>query len=142
MKRLNRVASELAVEFGLRGGTDITGFGFLGHGYEMASASGVGLRLNFVRIPFLRGARRYAQDFIFPGGSSDNRAFYAPYVRFAPEIDEPSQMLLFDAQTSGGLLLAVPLEKLPGLLARAAERGQVFWEVGDVVEGEGIEVLG
>ena len=140
MKRLNRVASELAVELNLRGGTDITGFGFLGHGYEMASASGVGFRLDFSRLPFLRGAQRYAQEFIFPGGSSDNRTFYAPHVRFAPPIDEPSQMLLFDAQTSGGLLLAVPPENLPDLLARAAQRDQVFWEVGEVIEGEGIEV--
>ena len=141
MKRLNRTASELAVEFSLRGGTDITGFGLLGHGWELASASGVGLRLHFEKVPFTRGARRYAQEFIFPGGSSDNRLFFGPHVRFAIEIDEPSQMLLFDAQTSGGLLLAVPPAKLEALLERAARAGQVLWEIGEVVEGEGIEVL-
>ena len=141
MKRLNRSAAELAVEVGLQGATDITGFSFLGHGFEMAQASGVGFRLFFDRIPFIQGARRYAQEYIFPGGSSDNRQFYGSHVQFAPEIDEPSQMLLFDAQTSGGLLLCAPPEKLSGLLRRAAERGQVLWEVGEVVEGEGIEVL-
>jgi selenide,water dikinase len=86
------------------------------------------------------GAQHYAQEYIFPGGSSDNRQFYGSHVQFAPEIDEPSQMLLFDAQTSGGRLLCVPPEKLPGLLRRAAERGQLLWEVGEVVEGDGIEV--
>lgn len=141
MKRLNKTAAELAVEFGLRGATDITGFSLLGHGYELAKASGVGLRFSFERIPFIRGAQRYAGEWIFPGGSSDNRHYFSPHVRFAPEIDEPSQMLLFDAQTSGGLLLAVPPEKLAPLFGRAAQVGQVFWEVGEVVAGEGIKVV-
>jgi selenide,water dikinase len=140
MKRLNKTVSELAVEAGVRGGTDVTGFSLLGHGYEMAHASGVGLRFNFERIPVIQGARRYAQEWIFPGGSSDNRLYFGPNVHFAPGIDEPSQMLLFDAQTSGGLLLAVPRDRLAGLLARAEQAGQVLWEVGEVVEDEGIEV--
>jgi selenide,water dikinase len=140
MKRLNREAAELAVEFGLRGATDITGFGLLGHGYELAAASGVGLRLSFGRLPFTRGAQRYAQDWIFPGGSHDNRSYFGPYVRFAPEIDEASQLLLFDAQTSGGLLLAIPPEKLDPMLARAAQIGLLLWVIGEVVAGEGIEV--
>jgi selenide,water dikinase len=140
MKRLNQTASALAVEFGLRGGTDITGYSLLGHGWEMASASQAGLRISFAKVPFTRGAYRYAQAWIFPGGTSDNRLFYSPHVRFAPEVDEASQMLLFDAQTSGGLLLAVPREKLGELLERAAQVGQVLWEIGEVVVGEGIEV--
>ena len=141
MKRLNREASELAVAFGLQGGTDITGFGLLGHAYELAYASQAGLRFTFEKIPFTRGARRYAEEWIFPGGSSDNRLYFGPHVRFAEEIDEPSQMLLFDAQTSGGLLLCVPPEKLEALMGRAAEVGQVLWEVGEVIAGEGIEVI-
>jgi selenide,water dikinase len=140
MERLNKTAAELAVQFGLRGGTDITGFGFLGHGSELAAASGVGLRFSFEKIPFTRGARRYAQEWIFPGGSSDNRLYFGPQVRFAPEIDEASQMLLFDAQTSGGLLLAVPPNRLDSLLEAAAQAGQVFWPVGEVTAREGIEV--
>jgi len=140
MKRLNKAASELAVDFGLQGGTDITGYSLLGHSYEMAAASGVALRFSFKRIPFSRGAQRYAQEFIFPGGASDNRLYFSPHVRFAPGIDEPSQMLLFDPQTSGGLLLSIPAEKLDGLMARAASLGLVLWVVGDVLEGEGIEV--
>ena len=140
MKRLNKMAAELAVEHELRGGTDITGFSLLGHAWEMAEASEVGLRFNFEKIPFTRGAQRYAQEWIFPGGSSDNRLFYGPHVSFAPEIAEPSQMLLFDAQTSGGLLLAVPPQQLEPLLQRAAILGQVLWVVGEVFEGDSIEV--
>jgi selenide,water dikinase len=141
MKRLNKTASELAQEVGVTGGTDVTGFSLLGHGWEMAEASGVGLRFTFGKMPFTRGARRYAQEWIFPGGSADNRLYYGEHVSFAPQIDEPSQMLLFDAQTSGGLLLSVPPEKLDGLMGRAAQVGQMLWEVGEVIEGENIEVV-
>jgi selenide,water dikinase len=141
MKRLNAAASHLAVEAGVRAGTDITGFSLLGHGLEIAQASKVGLRLHYSQIPFTRGARRYAQEFIFPGGAHDNRQYFGPQVRFDPALDEPSQMLLFDPQTSGGLLLCVPPAAYEGLLARAAEMGQNLWPVGEVIEGQGIEVL-
>jgi selenide,water dikinase len=141
MSRLNRTASELALEFEIAGGTDVTGFSLLGHGYEMAQASGVGLQFSFERIPILSGAQRYAQEWIFPGGSTDNRAFFGPHVKFSPEIDKHSQMLLFDAQTSGGLLLSVAPEKVAPLIARAKQVGQAFWEVGQVLAGDSIEVI-
>jgi selenide,water dikinase len=141
MKRLNKTASELAVAAGVRGGTDVTGFSLLGHAAEIAQASGVRLRFFFEKVPFTRGARRYAQEWTFPGGSSDNRLYYGKYVQFASLLDEASQMLLFDAQTSGGLLLSVPKDQLNDLLAAAAQAGQMFWEVGEVIEGENIEVV-
>jgi selenide,water dikinase len=141
MKRLNKDAAELAVEFGLSGGTDVTGFSLLGHGWEMAEASGVGMRFIFEKIPFIHGAQQNAERFIFPGGTSDNRLFYGPHVRFSPEISESSQMLLFDAQTSGGLLLSVPHEVLDALLVGAEDLGQELWVVGEVVDGEEIEVI-
>jgi len=141
MKRLNKTAGELAGEFQVRGGTDVTGFSLLGHGYEMAQASAVGLQFSFGKIPFLSGAQRYAQEWIFPRGSIDNRSFFGPQVTFAPQIDEPSQMLLFDAQTSGGLLLSVSPENLDPLLAKAVELGQDLWEIGEVVAGDAIQVI-
>jgi selenide,water dikinase len=140
MKRLNKTASELALEFGLRCGTDITGFSLLGHSYEMAHASGVGLSFNFGKIPILKGAQKYAQAWIFPGGSHDNKAFFGPHVSFAPQIDAPSQMLLFDAQTSGGLLLSVPPGKLEPMLTRAKELGAELWVVGEVIAGDSIDI--
>ncbi len=140
MKRLNKSAGQLANEFEVRGGTDITGFSLLGHSLELANASGVGLHFTFERIPLTGGARRYADEWIFPGGSSDNRLYYGSQVQFAPEIDEASQMLLFDAQTSGGLLLCVPPDKLDALLARAAQLDQPLWVIGEVTPGKGILV--
>jgi selenide,water dikinase len=141
MKRLNREASQIAREYGVRAGTDITGFGLLGHGIEIANASRVRLRLHFQKIPFTRGAQGYAAEWIFPGGSSDNRLFYGEQVNFYPGLPEHAQMLLFDAQTSGGLLLAVAPERLEQVLERARMIDQPLWEIGEVVEGSGIEVL-
>lgn len=140
MKRLNKTAAELAVEFGVRAATDITGFSMLGHAWEMAETSGVGMQFFFNKIPFTRGARRYAADFIFPGGSADNRLYYGEHVDFDPEIGEAEQLLLFDAQTSGGLLMAVPSDQWPAMQARAAEVGQVLWPVGKVLDGNRIRV--
>jgi selenide, water dikinase len=140
MKRLNHQASFLAVQHEVSGGTDVTGYSLLGHAWEMARASGVRLKFNFSRIPFTRGAFRYAQEWTFPGGASDNRVHCGEYVSFAEGIDEASQMLLFDPQTSGGLLLAVPPDKMTSLMEKAAEVGQPLWIIGESEEGEGIEV--
>jgi selenide,water dikinase len=140
MKRLNRIAAELAVEFDLRGGTDVTGFSLLGHAFEMAEASKVGIRLSYQKIPFTSGARHYAEEYIFPGGTYDNRLYFASNVHFDSSLDEPAQLLLFDAQTSGGLLLSVSPGKLEGLQMRATELEQPIWVVGEVVAGKGIKV--
>ena len=140
MKRLNKAASQLAVEFGLRGGTDITGYSLLGHGMEMADSSGVSLQLDFSNIPFISGARKYAEKGAFAGGAFDNKKHFEPKVKFADSIDEANQMLLFDPQTSGGLLLGVPRENLDAFLARAQEMDQAVWVIGRVETGAGIEI--
>jgi selenide, water dikinase len=140
MKRLNKDAGALAVEFGLRGGTDVTGFSLLGHGLEMAASSGVGMRFFADKLPFVSCAHKYARMGAFPGGLFDNLDHFGPMVRFAPDIPEETRMLLFDPQTSGGLLLAVPRRKLEGLLQRAREVGQETWVVGEAFTGEGLEV--
>lgn len=138
MKRLNDKAGQLAREFNATAATDITGFGLLGHASEMAQASNVALHLHFNQIPLLRGAHHYAQEWIFPGGSSDNRLIFDSPVEFAPQIDEALQMLLFDAQTSGGLLFSLPPKNLPALRQRAAALGQPVWQIGRVQSGSGI----
>lgn len=140
MKRLNKTASQLAVEFNLRGGTDVTGFSLLGHGWEMANAANVALEIEFNKIPFVGGARRYAEKGAFAGGLMDNRAYFGPHVQFDETIDEPSRMLLFDPQTSGGLLLGVPREKLDEFIRRAKELDQPVWMIGEVKHGKGIRV--
>jgi selenide,water dikinase len=141
MTRLNRTAGKLAVESELACGTDVTGFSLLGHGWEMAHASQVGFRLVFEQAPFVSGAQRYAEQWTFPGGASDNRLYFGKYVRFSPKISEMQQMMLFDPQTSGGLLLAVPANKRDTFLQRAAQLDQPIWEIGEVVEGDGIDVV-
>jgi selenide,water dikinase len=141
MKRLNKTAGQLANEFHLRAGTDITGYSLLGHGMEMAEASGVSLRLDFAGIPFISGARKYAKRGIFPGGAFDNKNHFESKVEFADSIEESDRMLLFDAQTSGGLLLGVPPEKLDVFLRRAREMDQALWVIGSVEGGRGIKVI-
>ena len=141
MKKLNQAAGALAVEFGLRGGTDVTGFSLLGHGSEMAAASSVGFRLEMEKIPFVSCAQKYAEIWAFPGGAADNRLYFGPHVRFASGIQEEKQMLLFDPQTSGGLLLAVPRSKKDAFLKRAQETGQPAWVIGEAIEGSGIDVV-
>ena len=140
MTHLNRTASLLAVEFGLSAATDVTGFSLLGHGYEMAEASSVALHLDYAQIPFVSNASKYAEMFTFPGGASDNRAHFGPHVIFDKSISEAEQMLLFDPQTSGGLLLGVPREKLEAFKARVKELDQPVWVIGEVREGKGIKV--
>ncbi len=141
MKRLNRNAGALAVEFGLHSGTDVTGFSLLGHGLEMAEASGVGFRLQYAHIPFVSNAQKYAARWTFPGGASDNRLFFGPRVHFDTIIREEQQMMLFDPQTSGGLLLSVPASSLDSFLARARELDQPAWVIGEVTAGTGIDVV-
>jgi selenide,water dikinase len=140
MKRLNRSASQLASEFHLRGGTDITGYSLLGHGLEMANASGVSLKFELAKIPLIAGARKYAQKGIFPGGAFDNRDYFGHQVKFVESIGKPDRLLLFDPQTSGGLLLGVPSDQLDSFLVRAQAMEQAAWVVGSVEEGTGIQV--
>jgi selenide,water dikinase len=141
MQRLNKTAGELALAHGVRGCTDITGFSLLGHGWEMADTSQAGLRFHAGQIPLVSGARRLAQAWVFPGGAFNNEQYYAPHVRFDSVIDKETRMLLFDPQTSGGLLMAVPPQNLDAMLQEAQGLGQPLWVVGEVVAGQGIEIL-
>jgi selenide,water dikinase len=140
MAQLNECASQLAVQFELSAATDVTGFSLLGHGWEMAHASGVGFRIHYDSLPFVSCARHYAEAWTFPGGASANKAHFGEHVRFDSRIDEASQMLLFDPQTSGGLLLCVPGDRIDDFLENAEAINQPAWQIGDVVEGEKIEI--
>ncbi len=140
MKRLNAVASRLAVEAGVRAGTDITGFGLLGHADEIAQKSGVAMHLNAASLPWLDGARGYADAGTKTGGSGRNRAHIAPHVTFAPTIDETTQQMLWEAETSGGLLLCLDPARLVAFLAACAAEDQGAWHIGSVAEGAGMIV--
>ena len=141
MKRLNKGAGLLANRFAIKAATDITGFSLMGHAWEMAHSSGVALRFAYEHIPFVSCARNYAEAWTFPGGASDNKLYFGNHVTFNPSLDEAAQMLLFDPQTSGGLLMAVAPDKLDDFLAAAREMQQPAWVVGEALEGEGIQVV-
>lgn len=140
MKELNRGAAGLAVRFGLKAATDITGFSFLGHAWEMAEGAGVGLKLSFDQIPFISCAKKHAEAWRFPGGAFDNKLYYEQYVDFDPSIPEEYQLLLFDPQTSGGLLIGVPEEKIDAFMVEAKTNNQAAWLVGEVIPGGRISV--
>jgi selenide,water dikinase len=141
MKRLNREAARLIQEVGVNASTDITGFGILGHAYEMAEKSEVRLRLHLDQLPFLEGAAQYADEWLFPGGTHNNKDFYARHVEWAEGISEELQLLLYTPETSGGLLVAVPPPALEPLTVRFIEEEQPFWAIGEILDGEGIEVV-
>jgi len=132
MKRLNRDAAALIGRHGVRAATDITGFSLLGHAWEMAAASGTGLRFDFEEIPLYQGAAQLAAAWCFPGGGFDNAEFFGPHVKFAPTISQDQQMLLFDPQTSGGLLFAVSPEQAALCEQDAAAHQIPLWRIGEV----------
>lgn len=140
MKRLNRAAGQLAIDCGLKSATDITGFGLLGHASEIALASGVGLDFDFSQIPFIEACHKYAKEFAFPGGSFNNKSFFEEHVTFDPALSDIEQMLLYDPQTSGGLLLCVPEESLLDFQEKAKEREISIWEIGRVSSEPGLRV--
>jgi selenide, water dikinase len=140
MKKLNRQAAQLIQKTGIRACTDITGFALLGHACEMAEKSSVHLNFHLDRIPFLPGAKTYADDGLFPGGSNRNRQFYAPHVEFAAGISEEMQLLLFTPETSGGLLIAIPPDKVDVAKSLFEEAKHPFWVVGEASAGKGIHV--
>ncbi len=135
MLRLNREASRCAVETGLHACTDITGFGLAGHAREMAAGSGVCLEIGAGKVPLLQGAERFAGTGYCPGGLFRNRKFMKDHVHVDPSVNENLLVLLFDPQTSGGLLLACPGTDADGLTRRLKEAGTGFWNIGRVLEG-------
>jgi selenide,water dikinase len=133
MCALNRTASEVALEFAVHAATDITGFGLLGHAREMALASKVSLAIDHARVEFLPEALDYSRAGHLPGGLKRNREFLAGCVEFADNIREEVRHLLFDPQTSGGLLLAVEARAASSLVAALRARGIATQEIGEVI---------
>jgi len=140
MLLLNRHPSHLAREAGVHAVTDVTGFGLLGHAGELAKLSGVGLVLRAGAVPILPGALEYARRGFLTGGASRNRQALAEAMRVDPDVPAEVEDLLYDPQTSGGLLMAVPKGRASWLEKRLKEDGFSCWRIGHVEEGEGITV--
>jgi selenide,water dikinase len=146
MLRLNRAASEVAHEFDVRGATDITGFGLLGHALEMVEASGVGVTLTAEGLPILDGALPLAEKGHFSGGMKRNRRHVEASLgprRLSIHPSFPAHLvnLLFESETSGGLFFSVEAAKADKAIARFKERGEPCWEIGEVTSEPGIRVV-
>ena len=135
MRRLNNVTDVLHA-CGVRCATDITGFGLLGHAAEVARESRVALRIFAGKVPVLAAAYKFAEQDVFPGGSRANRRYVEACTTFAESIPGPQRMLLCDAVTSGGLLIACPADQLGQLLDGLRQAGTIVQAViGHVEEG-------
>jgi selenide, water dikinase len=142
MLTLNRTASLAVREVGVNACTDVTGFGLLGHAAEVAERSGVGLRIAAGEVPLLPGARGYAEGGHLAGGLGRNREHFSGEhgVRVEGGVPAWLEALLWDPQTSGGLLFTVPSERAGALRSAFEAGGLPLWEIGEVVEGGGIVV--
>jgi selenide,water dikinase len=142
MERLNDVASRLALEHGARAATDVTGFGLTGHALGMAKASGVGLRFVFARLPVHDNFYKLAKAGVTTGCTVANEDNVRAVFEDRAGLDRLKREVLFDPQTSGGLLLSVPPENAQALLDALLASGHQAAEVGEVLEGAArIEVV-
>ena len=123
MATLNNKASELMQEEGVHACTDITGFGLLGHACQLADNSQIGIKIYFASVPFFPKTEEFAKMGLCPGGLHRNREFYSQMVEFTTQVPEHVQDILFDAQTSGGLLISLAPEAAQRLLDRLHEAG-------------------
>jgi len=139
MRTLNRAAAEVLAAHGVRGATDVTGFGLAGHGLEMARASGVRLVFEAAALPALDGALDLARAGIETGGAAHNRRFTAAVLAVGAGVAPELVALAHDPQTSGGLLAAVPAADAPRVIADLGAAGVTAWRVGHVEACEGSE---
>ena len=123
MCELNRTAATVMTSVGVSSATDVTGFGLVGHAWEMAQASGVGIEIQASKVPIIPEAFDLARQTLFPGGSVKNYEFIKRKADFAPSVPEDLRMLLCDAQTSGGLLIFLPAERSAGFCRRLSDAG-------------------
>jgi selenide, water dikinase len=141
MLRLNRLAGRVARDCGVKAATDITGYGLLGHALEMASQAGACFTLSYNAIPLLPGAVEYAEAWVFAGGAETNEMHGRAHVVFADGLLDWQRMLLYDPQTSGGLLLAVKPDQVQRYMAQMHVNNEQAWVIGEVLAGTGIRVL-
>jgi selenide,water dikinase len=142
MTTLNREASEAMIETGVHAATDVTGFGLLGHLQGMLRASGVGASIDANAVPLLPHARELAQAGHIAGGTKRNFEDVAEFVGFEDGVDETTRLLLCDAQTSGGLLIAVAADRAGALIEELERRGTpAAARVGEITAADGPRVL-
>lgn len=143
MSRLNRSASEIAQRFNrehtscVHAMTDITGYSLMGHGHELAHLSNIDLQIQFGALSWYSGALDYARQDIFPGGMSRNQDYFEQWALVQGELEAWQIDLLYDPQTSGGLLMAVADEYADDMLQALRDAGEQANRIGEVVAGDG-----
>ena len=140
MAQLNRDAAEAMVEVGVNACTDITGFGLLGHMKGMLDGSGVGASLSLADIPAIPAAWEMIDRGFIPGGSGRNRMWIENSVTWHPEVTEAGRIMLMDAQTSGGLLIAVSPDKRDQLVSALQSRNTAAAVIGHITEEQELTV--
>jgi selenide, water dikinase len=135
MLLLNRHAAHLASASGVRAATDVTGFGLLGHLWEMSERSRVAVEVEASAVPLLPGAMECSRAGVHTGGEGRNRDWAGSHVHIRRGIDQDLAALLFDPQTSGGLLIACPARKAPAMEAAFARDNEPLWRIGRARRG-------
>jgi len=133
MTTLNRAGAEAMVEIGVLAATDVTGFGLFGHLHEMLLGSEVGAEIDASQVPVIEGTRELLAEGIYPGGSKANFDFVDPFIEWGKEITEETKKILCDAQTSGGLIIAVAEDKKEAMLSALDSRGVYNKVIGRIV---------
>jgi selenide,water dikinase len=136
MEALNDRASRVMIEAGAHACTDITGFGLLGHLYEMAAAGSVGARIYLSQIPVLEQVRELASIGLIPAGAYRNLNYLEEKLQWSSSIDETDKLILADPQTSGGLLMAVPGDKAAAVLEALEVEGVTGAQIGEIIDNE------
>ncbi|MFC2076021.1 selenide, water dikinase SelD [candidate division KSB1 bacterium] len=137
MLRLNRDASEIMLSHNARAATDITGFGFLGHAHQLARASGVALEIDLKALPVFDDARTLSGQDVATGVWKSNREAVKDFVSFGPDVSRELKHILFEAETSGGLLIALPPEQAEAAVQLLRQKGDnPATVVGEVVDGK------
>ncbi len=144
MTRLNHAGSQIMQEVGVHAATDVTGYSLLGHCYEMADVSGVGILIRAEDVPLLPGTLEHAAGGHIPAGLRRNRRWLAQRdrLRLPKGISEEWTLALHCPETSGGLLISLEPEKVPFLRGLFSEEGEETWVVGEVTDGRAVEVQG
>jgi selenide,water dikinase len=135
MSTLNCSAAEIMLEVGANSCTDVTGFGLLGHLYEMVYASNMGAEIFYSKVPLIKGTKELADDLIIPAGTVRNHEYLNEFIIWGEGIEYEQQMILCDAQTSGGLLISIPEEKSDKLVSYLEKSGALAAAtIGRIVE--------
>lgn len=140
MSTLNKYAGEIIVDYNINACTDVTGFGIMGHGYEMASASDITIKLFKDKIPVINGAREYAEMGLVPAGTYNNKGYLENKYKLV-DIPEWLEDILFDPQTSGGLLISTPKDQVESMMERLMDLEIKSAIIGEVIDKDEVPLI-